>query len=227
MKTKISVPMLLARWLFFVLIFAILIFVPAGTLDWPAGWVFLGVYVACSLSLGAWMLKNNPAYLEKRLEVEKSSGKTWDKILTLVMGVFFISIFIIAGLDVFHAHWSRVPSGAEAFGFAGVLLSLALVFLVMKENPYATRIVDVTKGQKVISSGPYSIVRHPMYVGAIVFYLSIPIALGSSYALFPAFCGAALFVFRTYMEDRTLQKELKGYREYTEKVRYRLIPGIW
>jgi protein-S-isoprenylcysteine O-methyltransferase Ste14 len=227
MPTKISLPNILARWLAFVLLFAILIFVPAGTLNWPEGWAFLGVYVACSLGFGAWMLKNNPAYLEKRLAVEKTPGKVWDKALMLVVGVFFIAIFVVAGLDVFHAHWSKLPGVAEAFGFAGMLLSLAFVFQVMRENPYATRIVEVTEDQKVISTGLYGIVRHPMYMWAVVFYLSVPIALGSLYAVLPALCGAALFVVRTYMEDNTLRKELEGYDEYAKKVRYRLVPGIW
>jgi protein-S-isoprenylcysteine O-methyltransferase Ste14 len=223
----LSLPNLLARWLVFVLIFAILVFVPAGTLFWPEGWLFLGIYIVCSLVFGAWMLRNNPAYLEGRLKVESQPGKVWDKVLTLAMGAFFIAIFAIAGLDVFHAHWSRLPVLAEALGFAGILISLALVFLVMKENPYSTRIVDITKDQKVISTGPYSIVRHPMYVGAILFYISIAIALGSLYALLPALCGAALYVLRTSLEDKTLQKELGGYKEYVKKVRYRLVPGVW
>jgi protein-S-isoprenylcysteine O-methyltransferase Ste14 len=223
----LSLPNILARWLVFVLIFAILVFVPAGTIVWPEGWLFLGIYVVCSLVFGTWMLRNNPAFLEGRLRIEKQPGKVWDKVLTLVMGVFFISIFLVAGLDVFHAHWSRLPMLAEALGFAGILVSLALVFQVMRENPYATRIVDITKDQKVISTGPYSLVRHPMYVGAILFYLSIPIAFGSLCAILPASCGAALFVLRTYVEDKTLQKELGGYKEYAEKVRFRLVPGVW
>ena len=121
----------------------------------------------------------------------------------------------------------QISPVCEAFGFAGILLALAFVFLVLKENPYVTRIVDVAEGQKVISGGPYSIVRHPMYAGAIVFFLCTPIALGSLYAIAPAFCVAALFVVRTYMEDKTLRKELAGYEAYAKNVRYRLIPGLW
>ena len=217
---KIPISGMIARWALFLLLFAILVFAPAGTLDWPEGWLLLGLYIACSIVVGAWMLENDPAWLVERLSLEK--GEFWDMVLLLLIGACFIAVFVISGL--YHA---QLPSGAEALGFFGMVLAFAFVFSVLKVNPYITRMVKVSKGQKVISTGPYSVVRHPMYAGAIVFYLSIPIALGSLYALAPALCGAALFVLRTYMEDKTLRKRLKGYEEYCNRTRYRLIPYVW
>jgi len=227
MPTEISIPNILVRWIAIVLVFAILLFVPAGTMNWPEAWIFLGLYITFSIVVGTWMWKNNPGLLVERLHVEKRPGKGWDAALLLAIAAFFIAIFVLAGIDVFHTHWSSLPVIAEAFGFVGIALAWALVFLVMKENPFVSRTVQVTESQKVISSGPYRFVRHPMYVGAIVFFLCIPIALGSLYAILPASVGAALFVARTYMEDKTLQKEFEGYKEYAKKVRYRLLPGVW
>ena len=227
MSVKMSIPDILARWFCFVLLFAILLFVPAGTLNWLEGWLFLGLYIAFSLLAGTWMLKNNPGMLEERLKVEKTPGKKWDKAVILLIGAFFIAAFIVAGLDVFHFHWSSLPLAVEAFGFIGIALGFALVFLALRENAFATRTVEVKKGQKVISTGPYKFVRHPMYVGAIAFFLCTPLALGSLFAILPMVCAVALFVARTYLEDKTLQKELKGYKEYAKRTRYRLLPGVW
>ncbi len=210
---------LFARWLVFIFAFAILIFVPAGTMNWPEGWALLGLYAACSMIIGIWALKNNPEWLTERLSLEK--GEFWDTVLLLLIGICFISIFVVSGL--YHVQSPRV----EALGFIAIAFAFAFVFLVLKVNPYLTRMVKVSKDQEVISTGPYSVVRHPMYAGAIVFYLSIPVALGSFYALVPAICGAIFFVLRTYMEDNTLRRGLKGYEEFCKKTRYRLVPYIW
>lgn len=221
---KISLQMILVRWIVLTFLFAILIFLPAGTLNWPEGWLLLGMYTAGSLVIGSWMMKNDPDWLAERFAF-KTSGMGWDQALLSLIGISFISIFIISGIS--HADGYISGWGFEALGFLGLVLAFAFVFPVLKVNPYITRMVKVSKGQKVISTGPYSVVRHPMYAGAIVFYLSIPLALGSFYALIPALCGAALFVLRTYMEDRTLRKGLKGYEEYCDRTRYRLVPYIW
>ena len=127
---------LFARWLVFIILFAILIFVPAGTLNWPEGWILLGMYTVCSIMIGSWALKNNPEWLAERLSFEK--GEFWDTVLLFLIGICFIAIFIIAGLS--HA---QLPLGAEALGFIAIAFAFAFVFLVLKVNPYITRMVKV------------------------------------------------------------------------------------
>lgn len=226
MPTKMSIPNILARWLSFVLLFAILLFVPAGTLNWLEAWLFLGLYVAFSLFAGTWMLKNSPGLLEERLKVEKRPGKGWDMAILLLVGFLFMATLAIAGLGI-RFGWPELPLAVKALGFAGIVFAFAVIFWVFRENTYVSRVVEVKKGQTVITTGPYRYVRHPMYVGAIAFFLCVPLALGSFYALIPASVTAIFMIIRTHLEDRTLQKELKGYKEYAKKTRYRLLPWIW
>ncbi len=223
---KVPIAGILARWVLFLLFFAILVFAPAGTLNWPEGWAFLGLYAVFSLVIGAWLLKNNPGLLEERVGMKGWSARGWDMAVMSLIGALFIAIFVISGLGL-RFHWPRLPLQIEALGFAGLALAFVLASFVMRENAFARRMVQVTKGQTVVSTGPYGFVRHPMYVGAIVFYICIPLAFGSLYGIIPALCASALFVVRTYMEDGTLQKELKGYEEYCQRTRYRLVPYVW
>lgn len=133
-------------------------------------------------------------------------------------------MFVVAALDAVRYRWSHVPLTLNALGFAGIAFSLTVIFIVMRENAYLSRTVQVESGQNVVTTGPYRIVRHPMYVGFITMFFCIPLALGSFYALVPATLFAASLVIRTHFEDEEPRKELKGYKEYAEKTRYRLIP---
>lgn len=204
-----------------------ILFVPAGTLDWPEAWLFIALFLIYSALTGHWLRKNNPKLLKERTSL-KSSNYGWDKLIVLSLTIFMLAQFIAAGID-YRFGWSEVPLALKAVGFVGVAFCLCMNFLVMRENTFLSRIVEVQKerNQKVISTGPYSIVRHPMYAGFVVLFACAPLALGSLYALIPGmFCGAALIV-RTYLEDKMLQKELRGYKEYTKKVRYKLLPWVW
>jgi len=159
----------------------------------------------------------------------RKSAKGWDKVIVLLSIPISIALFVISGLDVIRYQWSQTPSVLKAIGFAAIIASFALIFLVTRENTFLSGIVEIQKerGHKIITTGPYQYVRHPMYGGVIVWLFCIPLALGSLYAFIPSLLMVLLFILRTFLEDKTLLRELPGYEEYTQKVRYRLIPGVW
>lgn len=206
------------------------LFVPAGTLNWPEAWLYLIVLHSYVGVAALWLKKNDPDRLKRRTSFARVKPvKGWDKIIMLVFGILFIALFSIAGLDAVRYRWSQTPFALKALGFVGLILSLILIFLVIRENAYASKIVEIQKdrGHKVITTGPYSFVRHPMYVGYILLFHCLPLALGSLYAFIPGSLMAIILIVRTNLEEKTLQKELKGYKEYTKKVKYRLLPGVW
>lgn len=211
------------------LFYGALLFGSAGTLKWSEAWLFILMHVSFSSSLVIWLKKNNPDLLEERLAIFKKPTKGWDTAIILVGTILFVAMFLIAGFDATRYHWSQTPFVLKVLGFAGFIPALALDFLVMRENAYLSRIVEIQKdrGHKVITTGPYKYVRHPMYAGTITFYFCIPLALGSLYALIPSSLVVVLIIVRTYLEDKTLHKELSGYREYAKKTRYRLLPWVW
>ncbi|MFH1394357.1 MAG: isoprenylcysteine carboxylmethyltransferase family protein [Candidatus Micrarchaeota archaeon] len=206
-------------------------FLAAGTLDLPRGWLFMiltAVYVWASAVIPAIY---NPSVINERQEWLKNKGtKIWDWFFVIGYGImqFYIQT-IVMGLDVGRYFWSDL--GPE-FVFPGILLFLgSMVFLIwsMTENPHFEMTVRIQKERKhtVISTGPYAIVRHPGYVGTILWAFSGPFIVGSAIGFIPGALAAIFILGRTYMEDGTLQKELSGYKEYIKKVRYRLVPGIW
>jgi len=213
------------------LIFPIMLFLPAGTLVWPEAWlvsIFFGIYI---VTITLWLNKNNPDLLRERLLSKGTTKgwKGWDKILMVALSVPGLLLFPIAAFDVARFQWSQVPLFLKALGFLGIIPFLVLAFLVMRENTYAAKIVRLQeeREQKVVTTGPYSYVRHPMYAGGILFFICLPIALGSYYAFIPGILVSIFLVIRTDLEDKMLQKELKGYKEYVRKVKYRLLPWIW
>ena len=203
-------------------------FVPAGTLRWPQAWVFLALYLSAVAGFFLWAKKKDPALLKERASPQKDV-KPWDRTLIRAYSVFLVAMPIMAGLDAVRFRWSRVPFGLILFGFAGLILAMLLVFWVMRENTFASSVVRIQteRGHRVCSTGPYQYVRHPMYVAVILSVVCLPVALGSLFALVPALVIVGLFILRTSLEDKTLQAELLGYKEYARKVRFRLIPGVW
>jgi len=209
------------------LIFA-LFFIPAGTLNWPEAWLFLILYFLLVTGVLIWLKKNDPELLKERMS-RKKDIKSWDKKIILAYTLLLMIMLVVTGLDAVRFHWSRVPFAFKALGFLGFIPSMVMALWAISENTYASEMVRIQddRGHKVCTTGPYKYIRHPMYVGVILFILCLPLYFGSFYALIPGLIITILFILRTSLEDKTLQKELPGYKEYAERVRYKLMPGVW
>ncbi|CAG0993070.1 protein-S-isoprenylcysteine O-methyltransferase [Methanosarcinales archaeon] len=202
----------------------LILFLPAGSLKYWQAWIYCAVLFIPMFFVISYFLKKDPKLLERRMRLREKEEK--QKIIIKLGFIFFFIGFIIPGLD-YRYHWSNVPVllviAANAIVFSGYLL----FFLVLRENSYASRIIEVEKGQKVITTGPYSIVRHPMYFGVLLMYLFTPLALGSYWAFVFFLPLLPLIVMRLLNEEEVLLRELPGYREYCQKTRYHLVPFIW
>ncbi|MFH0737068.1 MAG: isoprenylcysteine carboxylmethyltransferase family protein [Candidatus Micrarchaeota archaeon] len=205
-------------------ILSIMFFVPAGTLDFYQAWVYLAIIFVTAFFIVRYFLKNDPGFLERRMKTKEKEAK--QRLITKVGIIPFVFGFIIPGLDR-RFGWSSVPFELVIAADALVFLGYLFCFLAFKENCYASRVVEVVSGQKVISTGPYSLMRHPMYSGVMLMYAATPIALGSYFALIPFLLVVPVLVLRIQNEEEVLRRGLKGYPEYCKKVRYRLIPFIW
>ncbi len=200
------------------------LFIPAGTLDYWQAWLYLGVVFIPFFFVAAYLMLTDPELVRRRLKTREKEEK--QKKIISASTLLFVIGFLLPGLDK-RFGWSEVPF--ELVIAANVLVFLGYIInaLVLKENSYASRVVQVEKGQKVISTGSYSIVRHPMYVGVSIMFLATPIALGSYWALLPFLSIPYFIALRILNEEELLKKELPGYTEYCQKVRYRLIPSVW
>ena len=200
------------------------LFVPAGTFDYWQAWLYMVViFVPASIIL-FYFLKKDPEFLERRMKYKEKEAK--QKSVVRVALIIFIIGFLLPGLD-HRFGWSDVPSEIVIAADALVFLGYMMCFLVFRENSYAGRTIEVVKGQKVISTGPYAIIRHPMYLGSIAMYIATPIALGSYWALPPFLLMLPVFVYRIMNEEEVLRRSLPGYTEYCKKTRYRLVPFVW
>lgn len=208
---------------------AVFLLVPAGTLDWPAAWGFLAEMGVLSLALGLWLARHDPALLAERLGSPfQRAQKAWDKVFMAVLIALYFGWLVLMGLD---ARWaiSRVPLWLQAIGALGVALSNYMIFLTFRENSYAAPVVKIQRerGHRVVSTGPYANVRHPMYAGGLLMFVGMPLQLGSWLGLAALALLLPLLAFRILMEERTLAAELDGYRDYAARVRWRLIPWVW
>jgi protein-S-isoprenylcysteine O-methyltransferase Ste14 len=214
--------------IFVLVLTMVLFFFFAGRLDLPLAWLYFGLYFV-SLAINMMVfLKYNPEVVEARSEIIKGEMKWWDKLYVVLYMLFMFAIPVVCGID---AH-SQASAPGTWYYPAGVLLFVAgwsFTSWALVENKFFEGSVRIQKerGHTVVSTGPYAIIRHPGYAGMIVFYASMPLGLGSLYGLVPALLLAGAFVFRIHFEDEMLQKELKGYKEYAKKTRYRLIPFVW
>ena len=228
-KTKTpSKPRMILQTIITVLFGLAAIFVPAGTLKWTEAWLFIILYAVAVTAAIFWMKKKAPDLLKERMK-KKKDAKSWDKIFMALYSTTLIFTLILPGLDAVRFHWSTVPLIAKILAFIGYIPGSGIAFWAMKENAFLSDVVRIQedRGHTVCTKGPYKYVRHPMYVGVILIIVCFPFSLGSLYALIPALIIVILFFIRTALEDKTLQEELPGYKEYAQKVRYRLIPGIW
>ena len=205
------------------------IFVSAGRLNWTRGWICMTAWVISMTVAGVLVRRRNPELLEARSKWRRKDTKLFDKYF---LGIFVPLSFLqpaVAGLDAVRFGWSHIPFAAVYPGIALFTFAMALITWVMMVNPHAETTVRIQtdRGHTVVSSGPYRIVRHPMYVGVILMYPATALILGSLWALAIAALIAVLFIARTALEDRTLRRELPGYEEYAAVTRCRLVPGIW
>jgi len=210
-----------------IVLLALLLFVPAWSLDFWQAWLFALVYIASALLITAYLLKRDPDLIERRLRTGPSAEKRRSqKIVQTLAYVFFVLLLAFPGLD-HRFHWSSVPPLLSIASDLFVALGFYLVFLVFRENSFASATIEISPGQKVVSTGPYRLVRHPMYSAALVLLPFIPLALGSYWALlfFPPLFAA--IVWRLLDEETFLSKNLPGYDDYRLQTRYRLIPSLW
>ncbi len=210
------------------LIFVLCLFLPAGTWMWARGWLFFAAVLAAYFPSVLYLKRVNPEIIAARVNRHKGT-KGWDKLLVGLMIPALLFIFIVAALDDGRFRWSDVPWWVSGIGYVLFIAGWVGTIWAESVNKFfePTVRIQLDRGQRVIDTGPYAIVRHPGYVATIVLLLGIPLSLGSFWALIPAILTCQLFVLRTVWEDQTLQVELPGYREYAQKVRYRLVPGLW
>ncbi len=213
--------------LFLDLCLALALFLPAGSAAFWQAWVFLAVWNVCVLLITAYLIKYDPRLLASRVQAGPvAETQKSQQIIQSFAGLFFLALFVVAGLD-FRFHWSSVPLVVSLIGDALVALGFLIVFLVFRENSYTSATIEVASEQQVISTGPYRVVRHPMYAGALLLLIFAAVALGSWVAVPFALPLALVIALRLQEEEKFLQANLSGYAAYRQQVPYRLVPFIW
>ena len=212
--------------------FPLALLLPAGTLQWWEAWSVIGLWLVYAVAMTVFLSRHDPALLAERLKASplQEGQKAWYKVVMVLILIVGFGLYIVPGFDVVRFEWSEpLPVWVEILAMVVHLPGFIFLAWVMRENTYLSRVVkiDQERGHRVITTGPYSFVRHPMYSAVIVMVFAVPLALGSRFGLIPATLMVALLVVRTYLEDRTLYAELPGYSDYAKNTRYRLIPGIW
>lgn len=221
MKLLISA---LLKFVLGVILVGILVFLPAWTINYPNGWLFMGILFIPMFIVGIVLFIKSPFLLEKRLN-NKEKQKTQQGVVKL-SGLMFLGGFIVSSLD-FRFGWSKVPVWVVIVAVGLFLIGYVMYAFVLKQNAYLSRTIKVETNQKVISTGLYGVVRHPMYLATLLMFLPMPLILGSFYGLIAFTLYPVIIVIRLLNEEKVLCSELDGYKEYQDKVRYRLIPFIW
>jgi protein-S-isoprenylcysteine O-methyltransferase Ste14 len=203
------------------------LFLPAGTFDYWQAWVYLVVFGGSAAAITLYLWNRDLALLERRV----SGGPTAERersqqVIQLVASIAFVGLYVVAGLDR-RFGWSNVPVAVSVVADVVVALGFLIIYFVFRENTYTSATIEVAADQEVISSGPYGVVRHPMYAGALLMLLATPVALGSWWAILMFFPLCAVIVWRLSDEERFLSANLAGYDEYRARVRKRLLPGVW
>ena len=214
----------MAKFFAGLLFVAVPLFVSAGTLRWPQAWLLQGILFVPMFAAGILMMLKNPALLEKRLHGREEQGE--QRTVIAVSGVMFLSAFIVAGLN-FRFRWTALPPWVSWAAAAVFLLGYGLYAEVLRENTYLSRTVEVQQDQKVIDTGLYGVVRHPMYMATLLLFLSMPLVLGSLPSFVILLIYPALIVKRIRYEEQVLTQGLEGYRAYKARVKYRMIPFLW
>lgn len=223
MTTRLFVEAI-TKFLLGVVFVGILIFLPAGSFLFINGWIFMCVLFVPMLIAGFVMMFKNPELLKKRLKAKETQPE--QSLVVKLSGLMFLAGFVISGLG-FRLNWYILPDSITVIGLVTFLVSYILYAEVLRENTYLSRTIEVQENQKVIDTGLYSIVRHPMYSVTLILFLSIPLILGSVYSFLIFLSYPFIIAKRIKNEEEVLEKELDGYLEYKQKVKYRLIPFVW
>jgi len=229
METKISTTRIIIRLILGFIVTLAILLGSAGVFNWVEAWVYVILQYTFSIYLTVWLKKNNPELLKERMIFLKSSAKGWDKVIVILASIGFVPLLVMPGLDAVRFEWSYLSPTFRIAGFGGIFIGFIITAKVMKENAYLYRIVEVQKEQehKVSTTGPYHYIRHPMYAGVILWVLGIPLAFGSLWTFVPAIFISLMLVIRIGLEEKSREDELDGYLDYQQKVKYRLIPGVW
>jgi protein-S-isoprenylcysteine O-methyltransferase Ste14 len=225
----VNIKVLVGQLVYLVLFFSLPLFLAAGTLAWPAGWIYLALFFSFVFAITSWLFRHNPALLKERMTMSRPDQKAWDKVFLALAYVSFVAWLVLMALDAMRFHWSQMPVWLSVAGAIILVYSFYLFFATFRENSYLSPLVRIQedRGQTVVSTGPYHYVRHPMYAAALLFFLGTTLLLGSWYGLLLALLLVFLIAGRAVLEERTLQKELQGYDAYMVQVKYRLIPHVW
>ncbi len=222
LKTKAFGGLLLV-----LIVMGALLFLAAGTLNYWQAWAFLAVFGASGLVIIVYLMKKDPKLLERRMSAGPTAEqRTSQKIIMPIASLGFVALFVFPAID-HRFGWSSVPPYAAIAGDVLVALGWMIIFFVFQENTFTSATIEVAADQKVIATGPYAIVRHPMYSGSLLYLLGMPIALGSWWGLFVILLMMPTGLWRLFDEEKFLNKNLAGYTEYAQKVRYRLVPYLW
>ena len=214
----------LMKFLFGLVIVSLLLFIPAGSINYYNGWLFIALLFIPMIIAGIIMFLKSPELLKRRLNAKEEEKE--QKIVILISGIMFLLAFILAGLN-FRFGWFQLPQTVIIIASIIFILSYIMYAEVLRENMYLSRTVEVSENQKVIDTGLYGIVRHPMYTSTIFLFLSMPLVLDSLFSFMVMFIYPIVIISRIKNEEKVLERELEGYKEYKEKVKYRIVPFIW
>lgn len=224
MKTVLKI---VASLLYGVVLYSVLVFVPAGTLHYWQGWVFVAIAMGLTTVSTVWLAVTNPAALRRRMRAgPRAEGRAVQKVLITVLFATSMGVMAFSAFD-HRMGWSSVPVWVNVIGDVMIAVGLSSALLVVAQNSFAAATIAVEQGQTLTSDGLYGLVRHPMYSGSLIMMFGIPLALGSYWGLLIVFAGVVVLVLRILDEEKLLTTELAGYREYTRQVRYRLVPYVW
>ena len=225
-----EVKVVIQNLLIVIVVIGLLLFVPAGTTDWPQAWAFLAVFCGCGVASGYWLLTTNPELLAERMKSPlRDNQKSRDRTVTIVLYAALCIWVVLMALDARRFGWSLVPTWAEPIGGLLVVGAFYGWCRVLRKNAFAVTSVRLQpeRSQSVISTGPYAVVRHPMYAAAIAAFVGTPLMLGSLWGLLGLLVFMPLLALRALSEEAILASGLQGYREYAARVRFRLLPGVW
>jgi protein-S-isoprenylcysteine O-methyltransferase Ste14 len=226
---KINVKVFIGQIVGMCIILALAVFLPTGNVTWLTGWIFLILASSGLIMVNIWLFKNNPELLQERMSLTRSDQKEWDKLLSPVLLAYPMVSLVFISFDGGRFHWSPVPLWVQGIGAAALLCSFALFLWTFRENTFLSAVVRIQKdrGHKVVSTGPYHYVRHPMYAAFVIVDIGTPLLLGSWYGVLLGVIFIIMVARRAVLEERALEQELDGYSAYMQQVKYRFIPFIW